>query len=126
MKTEIRTRRNSNSNEMQHMDSHRFQDEDELPSDSFEDSDVEDSSKIQNCPLPEIPMATDHTYDEVQYLTKNVLTKLHKTETRIKSFPHREIIIGGDKNFKRINITNASCKVKLEKKHCYRRDVSSK
>ena len=104
--------------------------DDQLTIDSFDDKssdDIDQNSKllkIQKSPLPEIPMPTDHDYEEVQYLTKNIHQNLCKDETKIRSFPQREIIIGGQKNFRRILITNKIFKVKLQKKHPYRQDVS--
>ena len=98
--------------------------------DSFDDMSFDDIdqyskiSKIQKSPLPEIPMPTDHDYEEIQYWTKNIHQNLCKTETKIRSFPQREIIIGSQKNFRRILITNVFFKVKLQKKHPYRQDVS--
>ena len=98
--------------------------------DSFDDMSFDDIdqyskiSKIQKSPLPEIPMPTDHDYEEIQYWTKNIHQNLCKDETKIRSFPQREIIIGSQKNFRRILITNVFFKVKLQKKHPYRQDVS--
>ena len=98
--------------------------------DSFDDSSDDNDHqevipKIQRPPLPEIPLPTDHDYEEPQYLTKKIHENLCKDETKIRSFPEREIIIGSQKNFRRILITNAFYKVKLQKKHPYRPDVSS-
>ena len=101
--------------------------DDQLTIDSFDSYDIDKNSKIpkiQKSPLPEIPMPTDHDYEELQYWTKNIHQKLCKNETKIRSFPQREIIIGSQKNFRRILITDTFFKVKLQKKHPYRQDVS--
>ena len=99
------------------------QDIDSFDGMSFDDVD-QYSTKIKKSPLPEIPMPTDHDYEEIQYWTKNIHQNLCKTETKIRSFPQREIIIGSQKDFRRILITNGFFKVKLQKKHPYRHDVS--
>ena len=126
--------------EMQSIKVHEDQD-DQLSIDSFDesfdDNDQEDIPEIQSSPLPEIPMATDHEYEDPENFQGDISLpsdfeepqyvihqKLRKTETKIRSFPEREIVIGCQKNFRRIYITNTFCKVELQKKHPHRRDVS--